>query len=143
MGAPLFTCNRGYSFVRTLVGAGRSADVEHMKKIEAVIQPHKLEEVRKALSRIGVDGIIISEVSGQGKEKGQVLVFRGVAYRPRGDLISKVKVEIFIPDYQVQQIIGVVSEAAWSGKIGDGKIFVSSIEEAIRIRNGDKGEDAL
>lgn len=114
-----------------------------MKKIEAVIQPHKLEEVRKALSHIGVDSITISEVSGHGKEKGQVLVFRGVAYRPKGDLIPKVKVEIVIPDYLVEQIIGVVSEAASSGEIGDGKIFVSSIEEAIRIRNGDRGEDAL
>ena len=114
-----------------------------MKKIEAVIQPHKLEEVKRALARIGVDGITISDVSGQGREKGQIMVFRGAAYKPKGDLIPKVKLEIFVPDYRVQQIIGVVSEAAMSGEIGDGKIFVSSIEEAIRIRNGDRGEDAL
>jgi len=114
-----------------------------MKKIEAVIQPQKLEEVRKALSRIGVDEITIFDVSAHGKEKGQLMVFRGVAYRPKGDLIPKVKVEIFIPDYQVEQIIGLVCEAAWSGEIGDGRIFVSSIEEAIRISNGDRGENAL
>jgi nitrogen regulatory protein P-II 1 len=114
-----------------------------MKKIEAVIQPHKLEEVQKALAHIGMDKITISEVRGQGKEKGQQSVFRGAAYKPNGDFLPKIKLEIFVPDYLVEQIIGVVSDAAMSGEIGDGKIFVSSIEEAIRIRNGDRGEDAL
>jgi len=114
-----------------------------MKKIEAVIQPNKLEEVKDALSRIGVNGLTISEVSGHGREKGRALTFRGASYKPNGDFLSKVKVEIFVPDHQVQQIIGVISDAAMSGEIGDGKIFVSPVEEAIRIRNGDRGEDAL
>jgi nitrogen regulatory protein P-II 1 len=114
-----------------------------MKKIEAVIQPHKLESVKNALSHIGLDGITVSDVSGCGREKGRVRVFRGASYKPNGDFLSKVKVEICVPDYLVQQIIGVISDAAMSGEIGDGKIFVSPIEEAVRIRNGDRGEDAL
>jgi len=114
-----------------------------MKKIEAVIQPHKLEEVKNALSHIGIDGITVSEVSGHGHEQVPSIVFRGASYKPNGDFLSKIKVEIFVPDYLVQQVIGVISDAAMSGEIGDGKIFVSAIEEAVRIRNGDRGEDAL
>jgi len=114
-----------------------------MKKIEAVIQPHKLEDVKNALNRIGVNSLTISEVSGHGSEKGRAVTFRGASYKPNGDFLSRVKVEIFVPDYQVQQIIGVICDAAMSGEVGDGKIFVSSIDEAVRIRNGDRGEDAL
>ena len=114
-----------------------------MKKIEAVIQPHKLEDVENALSRIGVNGLTISQVSGHSREKARAFTFRGASYKPSGDFPSKVKVEIFVPDYQVQQIIGVISDAAMSGEVGDGKIFVSSIDDAVRIRNGDRGEDAL
>ena len=113
-----------------------------MKKIEAVIQPHKLDEVKKALGLIGMDGITICTVSGHGREKGRDRIFRGASHTD-GDFLPKVKVELVVPDYLVQQIIGVISDAAMSGEVGDGKIFVSSIEEAIRIRNGDRGEDAL
>ncbi len=112
-----------------------------MKKIEAIIQPHKLEEVKQALIAIGVEGITIAEVRGHGRQKGHTEVYRGAEYKV--DLLPKVKVEIFVPDARAEQAVSAISEAARSGKIGDGKIFVSSIEEAVRIRNGDKGEAAL
>jgi nitrogen regulatory protein P-II 1 len=112
-----------------------------MKKIEAIIQPHKLDEVKEALHDIGVDGITISEVRGHGRQKGHKEMYRGAEYTI--DLLPKVKLEIFVPDSRAEQIIGVLSTAAKSGKIGDGKIFISSIEEAIRIRTGDRGESVL
>jgi nitrogen regulatory protein P-II 1 len=112
-----------------------------MKKIEAVIQPHKLDEVKEALIGIGVDGITISEVRGHGRQKGHTEIYRGAEYKV--DLLPKVKLEIFIADPRLEQVIGVLSDSARSGKIGDGKIFVSSIEEAVRIRNGERGENAL
>jgi nitrogen regulatory protein P-II 1 len=112
-----------------------------MKKIEAIIQPFKLDEVKNALTGIGVDGITISEVRGHGRQKGHTEVYRGAEYRV--DLIPKVKLEIVAADARVPQIVQALTDAARSGKIGDGKIFVSSIEDAIRIRNGDHGESAL
>src|ERR1700720_2017237 len=108
-----------------------------MKKIEAIIQPHKLEDVKEALKHIGVDGITISEVRGHGRQKGHTEVYRGAEYKV--DLIPKVKLEIIVAEARVSQIVQVILDAARSGKIGDGKIFVSSIEEAIRIRNGERG----
>ena len=112
-----------------------------MKKIEAIIQPFKLDEVKNALTGIGVEGITISEVRGHGRQKGHTEVYRGAEYRV--DLIPKVKLEIVAAEARVSQIVQVLTDAARSGKIGDGKIFVSSIEDAIRIRNGDSGESAL
>jgi len=112
-----------------------------MKKIEAIIQPHKLDEVKEALIGIGVDGITISEVRGHGRQKGHTEVYRGQEYKV--DLLPKVKLEMVVASARVDQILGVLAEAARSGKIGDGKIFVSSIEEAVRIRNGERGEVAL
>ena len=112
-----------------------------MKKIEAIIQPHKLEDVKEALIGIGVEGITISEVRGHGRQKGHTEMYRGAEYTV--DLLPKVKLEIVVPDSRVDQIVEALSAAAKSGKIGDGKIFVSSIEEAVRIRNGDRGETAL
>jgi len=112
-----------------------------MKKIEAIIQPHKLDEVKEALIGIGVDGITISEVRGHGRQKGHTEVYRGQEYKV--DLLPKVKLEMVVASARVDQIVGVLAEAARSGKIGDGKIFVSSIEEAVRIRNGERGEVAL
>ena len=112
-----------------------------MKKIEAIIQPHKLEEVKEALIGIGVEGITVSEVRGHGRQKGHTEIYRGAEYTV--DLLPKVKLEIFVPDSRAEEIVGVLSNAARSGKIGDGKIFVSSIEEVVRIRNGDRGETAL
>jgi nitrogen regulatory protein P-II 1 len=112
-----------------------------MKKIEAIIQPFKLDEVKNALTGIGVDGITISEVRGHGRQKGHTEVYRGAEYKL--DLIPKVKLEIVAADARVPQIVQALTDAARSGKIGDGKIFVSSIDDAIRIRNGDHGESAL
>lgn len=112
-----------------------------MKKIEAIIQPHKLDDVKEALIGIGVDGITISEVRGHGRQKGHTEVYRGQEYKV--DLLPKVKLEMVVTAARVDQILGVLSEAARSGKIGDGKIFVSTIEEAVRIRNGERGETAL
>jgi nitrogen regulatory protein PII len=112
-----------------------------VKKIDAIIQPHKLEEVKEALIGIGVEGITISEVRGYGRQKGHTEMYRGTEYTV--DLLPKVKLEIFVTDSRAEEIVGALSAAARSGKIGDGKIFVSSVEEAVRIRNGDRGENAL
>ena len=112
-----------------------------MKKIEAIIQPHKLEDVKEALKHIGVDGITVSEVRGHGRQKGHTEVYRGQEYQV--DFLPKVKVEVVSSDARLDEIVTALSAAARSGKIGDGKIFVTSIQEAVRIRNGDRGEAAL
>ena len=112
-----------------------------MKKIEAIIQPYKLDEVKAALIGIGVEGMTISEVRGHGRQKGHTETYRGAEYTV--DLLPKVKIEMIVASSRADQIVEVLTAAAKSGKIGDGKIFVSSIEDAIRIRNGDRGEGAL
>jgi nitrogen regulatory protein PII len=112
-----------------------------MKKIEAVIQPHKLDEVKDALKAIGVDGMTISEVRGHGRQKGHTETYRGAEYTV--DLLPKVKIEMVAANARVEEILTALSAAAKSGKIGDGKIFVSPVEETIRIRNGERGESAI
>lgn len=112
-----------------------------MKKIEAIIQPHKLDEAKEALHAVGVEGITISEVRGHGRQKGHKETYRGAEYIV--DLLPKVKLEMVVPSSRVEQIIGVLSSATRTGKIGDGKIFVSTVDDAIRIRNGDRGESVL
>ena len=112
-----------------------------MKKIEAFIQPHKLDEVKDALVAAGVTGMSIAEVRGHGRQKGHTETYRGSEYKV--DFLPKVKLELVVPSDRAEQIVEVLSVAARSGKIGDGKIFVSSIEGAIRIRNGDRGETTL
>ncbi|MBI4893107.1 MAG: P-II family nitrogen regulator [Acidobacteria bacterium] len=112
-----------------------------MKKIEAIIQPFKLEDVKEALKGIGVDGMTITEVRGHGRQKGHKEVYRGQEYQV--DLLPKVKVELVVPAARAEEIVKTICEAARSGKIGDGKIFVLPVEEAIRIRNDDRGETAL
>src|SRR5260370_42119288 len=112
-----------------------------MKKLEAVIQPYKLDEVKEALIGAGIDGMTITEVRGHGRQKGHTEVYRGTEYTV--DLLPKVKVEMVVPDARAEQVIEALSAAARSGKIGDGKIFVSSVEEAVRIRSGERGETAL
>ncbi len=112
-----------------------------MKKIEAIIQPHKLDEVRDALKNIGVDGLTISEVRGHGRQKGHKEVYRGMEYEV--DLLPKIKIETVVADSRKDEVTSAISKAARSGKIGDGKIFVFEVAEAIRIRNDDTGELAL
>jgi nitrogen regulatory protein P-II 1 len=112
-----------------------------MKKIEAIIQPHKLEEVKEALKSIGIDGMTITEVRGHGRQKGHKEVYRGMEYQV--DLLPKVKVELVVTDARFEEVIQTVVSSARSGKIGDGKIFVFDVAEAIRIRNDDRGEGAL
>ena len=112
-----------------------------MKKIEAIIQPFKLEEVKEALKNIGIDGMTISEVRGHGRQKGHKEVYRGQEYNV--DLLPKVKFELVIPDVRLEEVLEAISSAARSGKIGDGKIFVYDVAEAIRIRNNDRGDSAV
>ena len=112
-----------------------------MKKIEAIIQPHKLDDVKEALKAIGIDGLTISEVRGHGRQKGHKEVYRGMEYQV--DLLPKIKVETVVTDARLQEVTHALSAAARTGKLGDGKIFVYDVLEAIRIRNDDTGEAAL
>lgn len=112
-----------------------------MKKIEAIIQPFKLDEVKEALKNIGIDGMTISEVRGHGRQKGHKEVYRGQEYNV--DLLPKVKVEMVVSSERASEVIQAVAAAARTGKIGDGKIFIYDVAEAIRIRNDDRGESAL
>ena len=112
-----------------------------MKKIEAVIQPHKLDDVKQALKGIGIDGMTITEVRGHGRQKGHKEIYRGQEYEV--DLLPKVKVEMVVPAARSEEVISTLVAAARTGKIGDGKVFVFDVAEAIRIRNDDRGEAAL
>jgi len=112
-----------------------------MKKIEAVVKPFKLDEVKNALSKIGVQGMTVSEVRGFGRQKGHTEVYRGAEYTI--DFVPKSKIELIVTDELVTQVIETIERAAKTGKIGDGKIFVSSVEEVIRIRTGERGRDAI
>ena len=112
-----------------------------MKKIEAVIQPFKLEDVKEALKEIGVDGMTISEVRGHGRQKGHKEVYRGAEYVV--DFIPKIKIEIVVAENLIDQVVTKIREAAYTGKIGDGKIFVTPVEQAVRVRTGETGTDAI
>tara|TARA_B100000242_G_scaffold59648_1_gene35525 strand:- start:649 stop:987 length:339 start_codon:yes stop_codon:yes gene_type:complete len=112
-----------------------------MKKIEAVIKPFKLDEVKEALQEIGVQGLSVIEVKGFGRQKGHTELYRGAEYVV--DFLPKVKIEVALDDDQVEPAIAAIIDAAKTDKIGDGKIFVSSIEQAIRIRTGESGSEAL
>jgi nitrogen regulatory protein P-II 1 len=112
-----------------------------MKKIEAIVQPFKLDEIREALKRIGVDGITVTEVRGHGRQKGHKEVYRGREYTV--DLLPKVKVELVVPCARLDEVVTALIAGARTGKIGDGKVFVYDLAGAIRIRNGDAGEAAL
>jgi nitrogen regulatory protein P-II 1 len=112
-----------------------------MKKIEAIIQPFKLDEVKESLKGIGIDGMTISEVRGHGRQKGHKEVYRGQEYQV--DLLPKVKLEMVVPDDRSEEVIKTLALAARTGKIGDGKIFVFDVAEAVRIRNNDRGDTAL
>jgi nitrogen regulatory protein P-II 1 len=112
-----------------------------MKKLEAIIQPFKLEEVKSALHDLGVEGMTIMEVRGHGRQKGHTEVYRGQEYTV--DLLPKLKLEIVIPSSRFEEVLATLTAAARTGKIGDGKIFVYDVAEAVRIRNDERGEAAL
>src|SRR5258708_35975459 len=112
-----------------------------MKKIEAIIQPFKLDEVKVALQGIGIEGMTIGEVRGHGRQKGHKETYRGQEYQV--DLLPKVKIEVVVPNERSEEVINTVCTAARTGKIGDGKVFLSEVADAVRIRNGDRGDLAL
>ncbi len=112
-----------------------------MKKIEAVIKPFKLDEVKEALHEVGVKGLTVTEAKGFGRQRGHTELYRGAEYVV--DFLPKVKIEVVLEDEQVERAIDAVLQAARTGRIGDGKIFVSPVEEVIRIRTGEKGADAI
>ena len=112
-----------------------------MKKIEAIIKPFKLDEVKEALHEVGLSGITVIEAKGFGRQKGHTELYRGAEYVV--DFLPKVKIEIILQDALVERAIEAIQQAAKTGRIGDGKIFISSVEEAIRIRTGETGDDAI
>ena len=112
-----------------------------MKKIEAIIKPFKLDDVKEALNAIGIQGMTITEVKGHGRQKGHKEIYRGAEYVV--DFIPKIKIEIIVEVEQAEQVIEAIQTSANTGKIGDGKIFVVPVEEAIRVRTGEKGKDAI
>jgi nitrogen regulatory protein P-II 1 len=112
-----------------------------MKKIEAIIKPFKLDEVKHALSKIGVQGMTVTEVKGFGRQKGHTEVYRGAEYKI--DFLAKVKIELITADEVLPQVIETIERIAKTGKIGDGKIFVLPVDEVIRIRTGERGRDAI
>jgi nitrogen regulatory protein P-II 1 len=112
-----------------------------MKKVEAIIKPFKLDEVKEALSEVGIQGMTVTEVKGFGRTGGKKEVYRGSAYVV--DFVPKVKLEIVVPDQMVHQVIDAIEKSAKTGRIGDGKIFVSPVDEAVRIRTGERAEEAI
>ncbi len=112
-----------------------------MKKVEAIIKPFKLDEVKEALSGVGVEGLTVTEVKGFGRQKGHTEIYRGAEYVV--DFLPKIKLEIVVAEEVVDKVIEAIVGAANTGKIGDGKIFVQSLEEVIRIRTGERGQDAV
>ena len=122
-------------------GAAGPGEISDMKKIEAIIKPFKLEEVKDALAEIGIEGMTVSEVKGFGRQKGHTEIYRGSEYIV--DFLPKIKVEVVLTDAQVEQATAAIVKAAKTGKIGDGKIFISNVDEAVRIRTEERGEKAV
>src|SRR5689334_17213818 len=120
--------------------APRTAEIR-MKKVEAIIKPFKLDEVKDALGEVGIKGMTVTEVKGFGRTGGKREVYRGSAYVV--DFVPKVKIEVVVPDAIITQVLESIEKAAQTGRIGDGKIFVSNIEESVRIRTGERGDDAV
>ena len=112
-----------------------------MKKIEAIIKPFKLDEVKEALNGVGVQGMTITEVRGFGRQKGHTELYRGAEYKV--DFLPKVKIEVVIEDSQVEDVVEAIQNAARTGRIGDGKIFISPVENVIRVRTGERGKEAI
>jgi nitrogen regulatory protein P-II 2 len=138
-------CNNQTRYVKkateTIVYKNNHQAGVKMKLIKAIIKPFKLDDVREALSEVGVTGITVSEVKGFGRQKGHTELYRGAEYVV--DFLPKVKIETVVDDVAVEKVIEAISKAANTGKIGDGKIFVINVEQAVRIRTGESGSDAL
>ena len=115
--------------------------LKNMKKIEAIIKPFKLEEVKDALAEVGIEGMTVSEVKGFGRQKGHTEIYRGSEYTV--DFLPKIKLEIVVPDDKSETAVGAITKSAKTGKIGDGKVFVLPVEDVIRIRTDEKGEEAI
>jgi nitrogen regulatory protein P-II 1 len=127
--------------IRGAAGQGQVEENVSMKKVEAIIKPFKLDEVKEALHEIGVQGITVTEAKGFGRQKGHTELYRGAEYVV--DFLPKVKIEIVLMPEQVEPAVEAILKAARTGRIGDGKIFVLDVEEAVRIRTGEKGQDAI
>ncbi|MEW6667420.1 MAG: P-II family nitrogen regulator [Thermodesulfobacteriota bacterium] len=112
-----------------------------MKKVEAIIKPFKLDDVKEGLSRVGVKGLTVTEVRGFGRQRGHREVYRGAEYQV--DFVSKLKIEVIMEDEMVPEALRVIQEKARTGQIGDGKIFISAVEDAVRIRTGETGKEAI
>jgi nitrogen regulatory protein P-II 1 len=112
-----------------------------MKMVEAIVKPFKLDEVKEALTKSGIQGMTVEEVKGFGRQKGHTELYRGAEYSV--DFLPKVRIQILVPDEKAGKVVEVITDSAKTGKIGDGKIFVTSVEDVIRIRTGEKGEDAI
>jgi len=134
-------CARDYQITPKPQSPAQPAKNTDMKKIEAIIKPFKLEEVKDALGEVGITGMTVTEVKGFGRQKGHTEIYRGSEYTV--DFLPKIKLELVIGDGDVQQAVGAIVKAAKTGKIGDGKVFVSPVEEAIRIRTEEKGQEAV
>ena len=128
--------------IRRLVKiALRTGDSETMKMITAIIRPHKYEDVRNALIDVGIEGLSATEIRGFGRQRGQTEIYRGAEYKTTE--VPKIKIEIVIPATKLDQVVNIISKSSETGKVGDGKIFVSNIDQAIRIRTGETQDDAL
>jgi len=112
-----------------------------MKMVEAIVKPFKLDEVKEALTKAGIQGMTVEEVKGFGRQKGHTELYRGAEYSV--DFLPKVKIQILVPDEKAAEVVQVITDSAKTGKIGDGKIFVTNVEEVVRIRTGEKGADAI
>jgi nitrogen regulatory protein P-II 1 len=131
----------GTVLVKNLSAIQPGADGDNVKKIEAIIKPFKLDEVKEALHEIGVSGITVTEAKGFGRQKGHTELYRGAEYVV--DFLPKVKLEVVVPDDQAERVVEAIAAAAQTGRIGDGKIFVTAIESALRIRTGETNDDAI
>jgi nitrogen regulatory protein P-II 1 len=136
-----YACSTGFTSTDIYRLREFSTKERCMKMVEAIVKPFKLEDIKDALTKAGVQGMTVEEVKGFGRQKGHTELYRGAEYSV--DFLPKVKIEILVPDDKAARVVELISESARTGKIGDGKIFVTPVDEVIRIRTGEKGEDAI
>jgi nitrogen regulatory protein P-II 1 len=140
--AGLFVSYEFHPFMGRILGVNVTRlNVKPMKKIEAIIKPFKLEEVKEALSKVGIKGMTVLEVKGFGRQKGHKELYRGAEFEI--EFVPKVKIEVVVPDSEAESVLEAVISSARTGRIGDGKVFVRTVEEVIRIRTGERGEEAI